>query len=115
MVAKSSSPSGFARSTPRTVAPRIWPVGSIVAISASSEHEWYLRGLRHGAQLIQEVVGDRHAVAQALGARGHLGVAGDQHGLVGIHALGVLQHVDHLVEILLELAAGAERAGIDGQ
>ena len=60
------------------------------------------------------VVGDRHAVPQALGARRHLGIPGHQHGLRRIGPLGA-EDVDHLVEVVLELALGAERPRVDGQ
>src|SRR5438034_10320328 len=92
-------------------------VNAVPTKSATSghEHERHARALRHRAELLHEIVGNRHAVAEPLGARRHLGVARDENGLGGIGALGAVEHVDHLVEVVLELALRAEGAGIDGQ
>src|SRR5438034_8027029 len=92
-------------------------VNAVPTKSATSghEHERHARALRHRAELLHEIVGNRHAVAEPLGARRHLGIARDENGLGGIGALGAMEHVDHLVEVVLELALRAERAGGDGQ
>src|SRR5262249_50734668 len=79
------------------------------------EDERHSRALRDTAQLDHEVVGDRHAGRQALLARRHLRIAGDQHGLRGVSALRPVQHVDDLIEIRLEGALVTEGARIDGQ
>ena len=42
------------------------------------------------------------------------GIAGYEHGLVGLRPLRVMEDVDHLIQIVLELAVGTEGAGIDG-
>src|SRR5438105_3641302 len=72
------------------------------------EHERNAGGVGDGAELGDEVVGDGHAVAEALGLGGDLGVAGDEDGLGGIRALGSVQDVDHLVEVVFERAGRAE-------
>ena len=51
---------------------------------------------------------------EPIASRRHLGVAGHEHGLVGLRALRVMEDVHHLIEMVLELAVGTEGAGIDG-
>ena len=77
-------------------------------LRSGREDERHAGALRDGAELRHQVVGHRHAVLEAIGARGHLRISWDEHGLVRIGALGPAQHVDDLIEILLELAVGAE-------
>jgi len=80
-----------------------------------SKHERHRRALRDRAQLLHEIVRDRHAVLEPLASRRHLRVARDQHGLRGIGVLGVVEDIDHLIEIVLELPLAAKRARIDRQ
>ncbi len=78
------------------------------------EEERYVGALRDCSELLHQVVGDGHAVLKALLPRGHLGVARDEHGLIRVGPLRVVQHVDHLVEIPLELPLRPEGPRIDG-
>jgi hypothetical protein len=66
------------------------------------EEKGHAGALRHSAELVHQVVGDRHAVLEPLAACCHLRVPGHEHGLGGIGRLRVVEHVDDLVEILFE-------------
>jgi hypothetical protein len=77
------------------------------------QQEGHPRGLHDRAELRHQVVGDRHTLLEPLRAREALGIAGHQHRLRRIGALGAVQHVDHVVEVALELARIAEGARID--
>src|SRR5436190_7709988 len=96
-----------------TIPPPTTQKSYVIARSVATEQEGRAGTLANRSDLLRERVGNRNSVAGTLGAREQLRLARDEHGLVGVRRLCRVQHVDHVVQVALELPLVAKSSRIE--